>query len=196
MCNFVCFFVRLRISQRRKKTGVKFCMHVRLPSGQVFSHYGGQRSKVTRHNALSAANTHTGACKWYALAASVMHQQHAAAADKRISWRARGDIGGGVHQGSLRDLQLRTRLAGHSELGQQRQLRPYGGMCVPADALGFFGPIANLKGPYFQPSLSVCVCVCLSLSVSDRHFCKAVTGLATFSARIVIYLMLIRRAGT
>jgi len=30
------------------------------------------------------------------------------------------------------------------------------------------------------------------------HFslCKAVTGLATFSARIVIYLMLIRRAGT
>jgi len=25
--------------------------------------------------------------------------------------------------------------------------------------------------------------------------CKAVTGLATFSARIVIYLMLIRRAG-
>ena len=29
-----------------------------------------------------------------------------------------------------------------------------------------------------------------------RQFCKAVTGLATFSARIVIYLMLIRRAGT
>ena len=28
------------------------------------------------------------------------------------------------------------------------------------------GPIANLKGHYFQPSLSVCVCVC----VSDRHF--------------------------
>jgi len=26
--------------------------------------------------------------------------------------------------------------------------------------------------------------------------CKAVTGLATFSARIVIYFMLIRRAGT
>jgi len=26
--------------------------------------------------------------------------------------------------------------------------------------------------------------------------CKAVTGLATFSARIVMYLMLIRRAGT
>ena len=32
--------------------------------------------------------------------------------------------------------------------------------------------------------------------VSDLHLCKAVTGLATFSARIVIYLMLIRRAGT
>ena len=29
-----------------------------------------------------------------------------------------------------------------------------------------------------------------------RDHCKAVTGLATFSARIVIYLMLIRRAGT
>jgi len=25
------------------------------------------------------------------------------------------------------------------------------------------GPIASLKGPYFQPSLSVCVCVCVSL---------------------------------
>jgi len=26
------------------------------------------------------------------------------------------------------------------------------------------GPIANLNGPYFQPSLSVCVFVCLSLT--------------------------------
>ena len=32
----------------------------------------------------------------------------------------------------------------------------------------FIGPIANLKGPYFQPSLSVCVCVCVC--VSDWHF--------------------------
>ena len=32
--------------------------------------------------------------------------------------------------------------------------------------------------------------------VVHTHVCKAVTGLATFSARIVIYLMLIRRAGT
>ena len=31
---------------------------------------------------------------------------------------------------------------------------------------------------------------------ATRSVCKAVTGLATFSARIVIYLMLIRRAGT
>ena len=31
--------------------------------------------------------------------------------------------------------------------------------------------------------------------MGDRG-CKAVTGLATFSARVVIYLMLIRRAGT
>jgi len=29
-----------------------------------------------------------------------------------------------------------------------------------------------------------------------KYGCKAVTGLATFSARVVIYLMLIRRAGT
>jgi len=26
------------------------------------------------------------------------------------------------------------------------------------------GPIASLKGPYFQPSLSVCVCVCLCVT--------------------------------
>jgi len=28
----------------------------------------------------------------------------------------------------------------------------------------YIGPIANLKGPYFQPSLSVCASVCLSLT--------------------------------
>ena len=75
-------------------------MRVGLLSGQVFSRYGGQRSKVkvTRtKNALSAANTHTGACEWYALAASGIQQQRAAAADESISWRPRGDIGGGVH---------------------------------------------------------------------------------------------------
>jgi len=35
-----------------------------------------------------------------------------------------------------------------------------------------FGPIANLKGHYFQPSLSVSlsVCVCVCLCVSDQHF--------------------------
>jgi len=33
-----------------------------------------------------------------------------------------------------------------------------------------FDQIANLKGPYFQPSLSVCLCVCLCVCVSDRHF--------------------------
>jgi len=32
------------------------------------------------------------------------------------------------------------------------------------------GPIANLKGHYFQPSLSVSLSVCLSVCVSDRHF--------------------------
>jgi len=33
-------------------------------------------------------------------------------------------------------------------------------------------------------------------SIIVVHSCNAVTGLATFSARIVIYLILIRRAGT
>ena len=28
------------------------------------------------------------------------------------------------------------------------------------------GPIANPKGHYFQPSLSVCLCVCLSVCLS------------------------------
>jgi len=39
----VCFFLflRLRISQRRKKDrGVKFCIRVRLLSREVFSHFG------------------------------------------------------------------------------------------------------------------------------------------------------------
>ena len=39
-------------------------------------------------------------------------------------------------------------------------------ICRPNRRRSCVGPIANLKGPYFQPSLSVCVCVC----VSDRHF--------------------------
>jgi len=40
----------------------------------------------------------------------------AAPADERNSWGARGDIGGVVHRGSLGDSELRTTLAGHSEL--------------------------------------------------------------------------------
>jgi len=54
------------------------------------------------------------AYKWYALAASGCT---AAPTDARISWRARGDIGGGVDRCSLGDLELPTMLAGHSELG-------------------------------------------------------------------------------
>jgi len=41
--------------------------------------------------------TQVRACEWYALAAGVMQQQCAAPADESISWRASGDIGGGVH---------------------------------------------------------------------------------------------------
>jgi len=44
-------------------------------------------------------------------------RRSAAAADERISWRPRGDVGCGVHRGSLGDSELRTTLAGHSELG-------------------------------------------------------------------------------
>ena len=36
----------------------------------------------------------------------------------------------------------------------------------------------------------------IPMQEESKDYCKAVTGLATFSARIVIYLMLIRRAGT
>jgi len=40
VCLFVCLFVRLRISQRRKKgSGVKLCRLVRLLSGMSFSHF-------------------------------------------------------------------------------------------------------------------------------------------------------------
>jgi len=40
----------------------------------------------------------------------------AALADKCISWQARGDIGAGMPRGSVGDSELRTRLAGHSEV--------------------------------------------------------------------------------
>ena len=92
-------------------------MRVRLLSGQVFSHYGGQRSRSPGiKNALSTASTHSSACEWYALAANIMQQQREVPADERISWRARGNIGGGMHRGSLGDSELRTRLGGDSEL--------------------------------------------------------------------------------
>jgi len=35
-------------SVEEKDRGVKFCVHVGLLSGQVFSHFGSQWSKVTR----------------------------------------------------------------------------------------------------------------------------------------------------
>jgi len=69
---FVCLFVCMvtDFSAAEKDMDVKFCMHVRLLSGQVFSHLGGQRSRSPgTKNTLNSANTHTGACEWYALAA-------------------------------------------------------------------------------------------------------------------------------
>jgi len=38
------------------------------------------------------------AYEWYALAASGTQQQRATAANERISWQPRGDIGGGLQQ--------------------------------------------------------------------------------------------------
>ena len=46
-------------SAAEKYSGVKVCMHVRLLSGQVFSRYGGQRSRSPgTKNVLSAAKPH------------------------------------------------------------------------------------------------------------------------------------------
>jgi len=54
----------------------------------------GQKSRsLGTKNALSVANTHPGAYEWYALAASNVQQQRAAATDGRISWLRRGDFG-------------------------------------------------------------------------------------------------------
>jgi len=78
--------------------------------------FGGQWSKVKvarDKNALSAAKPHPACVR---MVCALQTVAAAAPADERISWRARGDIGGGVHRGS--------------ELGQRRRLRPYGGACV------------------------------------------------------------------
>ena len=69
-----------------KNRGVKFCIPVQLLSGQVFSNFGSQRSKVkvTRDkNALSAANTHPGAYEWYVVAATSVHQQRTSTDEAR-----------------------------------------------------------------------------------------------------------------
>jgi len=52
-----------------------------------------------------------------------------------------------------------------------------------------------------QPQFSPHICCgqtagWITMPLGTKVDCKAVTGLATFSASIVIYLMLIRRAGT
>jgi len=53
-----------------------------------------------------------------------------APADERISWWARGDIGGGVHRGSLGDSELHTTLAGHSELAAAASTKAVWWICV------------------------------------------------------------------
>ena len=52
----------------------------------------------------------------------------------------------------------------HAKFGGSR-ISPAAGV---AKNVEFFGPIANLKGHYFQPSLSMSLSVCVC--VSDRHF--------------------------
>jgi len=54
----------------------------------------------------------------------------AAPTDERISWRARGDIGGGVDQCSLGDSELPTCSLGIQNWGRWCRLRPYGGICI------------------------------------------------------------------
>jgi len=82
-------------SAAEKARGVKFCMCVGLLSGQAFSHFGGQRSRSPgTKDVLSAAKPHLVCIQIVCPVAA------AAPADERIYWRARGDIGGGMHRGS------------------------------------------------------------------------------------------------
>jgi len=63
---------------------------------------------------------------------------------------------------------------------------------LPSHLSLFLSSLPTLSFPPLSISL---LPLPVPLSFRSRS-CKAVTGLATFSARIVIYLMLIRRAGT
>jgi len=82
-------------SAAEKARVVKFCMRVGLLSGQVFSPleikgqgHEGQKMRLALRSPTRLPY------KWYAVLQAVAA---VVPADERISWRARGDIGGGVH---------------------------------------------------------------------------------------------------
>jgi len=66
----------------------------------------------------------------------------------------------------------------------------------------FVGFIANLKGPYFQPSLSVCLCVCVCLWPAlvpfnvDRFWWNLVTRTLLWSSLAVTIMVQIGCRGT
>jgi len=72
--------------------------------------------------------------------------------------------------------------------------------------LKLVGPIANLKGPYFQPSLSVCLCVGVCVSVClwlallpfnvDRFWRNFVTRTLLWSSLATTIMVQIGRRGT
>ena len=112
-------------------TSVKSCTRVRLLSRPVFSHFGGQRSKVKvtmdKKARLALPRPTRLAYERYALAATVMQQQRAAAADERIYWRPRGD---GVQRCSLGIRNYARCSAGIRNWGRRRRLSLYGVICV------------------------------------------------------------------
>jgi len=106
-CLFVCTVTDFSVAE--KDRGVKFCVHVGLLSRQVFSHFGGQRSKikVTRDKNARLALPRSGRDK----------QQEDPSRDYR---RVRHIIRGHLRRGSV----------GSRSWGRRRCLRPYGGSCV------------------------------------------------------------------
>ena len=88
---FFGFFVRLWISHLWKKIGAWNFVCVGLLSGQVFSHFGGHRSRYQgQKTCLPLPRPIWLTYEWYALAASGRQEQHGAAVNDCISWRPNG----------------------------------------------------------------------------------------------------------
>ena len=132
VCHFVCFFVQLPISQRRKKIGARnfFGMCVGLLSGHVLSHFGGQRSRSPGTKTCLALRSPTWlAYEWYALAASgccgsADGRAHFLASEGWHRWRRAPRL---VRRFAITH---EARSVGSRNWGRRRRLRPYGGICV------------------------------------------------------------------